>query len=173
MPDRIRGISKTSLWKAWKAIRKELKKSSLRDVVDFLEYDIDPEVWIRRLLKQIQAGTYEPRTPVRYTVAKSLGFSRKMTLPAIPDLVLYRAIVDHLYRVAKRREHKHVYFEVSSLSKVRKQVIASAKQHMKTIGSIYALKSVSTFLAWLHYNQYRKYLIPHFPHIKNSIFMTF
>jgi hypothetical protein len=159
MPDRIRGISKTSLWKAWKAIRKELKRSSFRDVVDFLEYDIDPEVWIRRLLKQIQAGTYEPRTPVRYTVAKSLGFSRRMTLPAIPDLVLYRAIVDHLYRVAKKREHKHVYFEVSSLSKVRKQVIASANKHMKTIGSIYALKTVSTFLAWLHYNQYRKYLI--------------
>ena len=34
MPGSIPRISRTSLWKAWKAVRKELKNSSVRDVVD-------------------------------------------------------------------------------------------------------------------------------------------
>lgn len=148
MSGRIKGISRTSLWNAWKAIRKEVKNSSLRDVVDFLEYDIDPEIWIKRLMRQIQNGSYEPRTPIRYTLAKSKGLSRRMTLPSIPDLVLYRAIVDYLYKKARRKQHKHVYFEISFLSKIRKQAVASAKQQMKILGSTYGLKTVSTFLSF-------------------------
>ena len=48
-----------------------------------------------------------------------MGFSRTMTLPSIPDLVLYRSIVDYLYRKAKRREHSHVYFRRSVLQRVQ------------------------------------------------------
>jgi len=60
MPGPIPGISRTSLWGSWKIIRKELDNASIRDVVDFLDYDIEPDVWIRRLLRQIADGTYEP-----------------------------------------------------------------------------------------------------------------
>ncbi len=97
MPGSIVGISKTSLWKSWKAIRKELKHSSVRDVVDFLEYDVDPDVWINRPLFHISNGMYEPTAPQRFTLGKSTGLSRRMTFPSIPDLVLYRTIVDFLY----------------------------------------------------------------------------
>jgi len=157
--NRIRGISRTSLWNAWKQVRKLLRKSSLRDVTDFLEYDIDPDVWIQRLLKQIHDGTYEPRPPIRYTLGKSKGLSRRMTLPSIPDLVLYRTIADYLYSKAKGKEHKYVFFEVSELSRVKKNAVEMAQRQMKGMGSSYRLLSMSTFLAWLHYNQYRKYLI--------------
>ena len=92
MSDRIIGITRTSLWAAWKTIRKALRNVSVRDVVDFLEYDVDPDVWINRQLRQIRDGTYEPNSPTRFTLAKSKGFSRVMTLPAIHDLVLYRAL---------------------------------------------------------------------------------
>ena len=41
LPGLIRGITSTSLWKAWKAIRKDLKQASIRDVVDFLDFDVN------------------------------------------------------------------------------------------------------------------------------------
>ena len=82
LPGPIRGISRTSLWKSWKAVRKELKNSSIRDVVDFLDFDVNPDVWINRLLARISSGQYVPETPKRFTLGKSKGFSRTMTLPA-------------------------------------------------------------------------------------------
>ena len=71
MGDQITGISRTSLWKAWKEIRPQLKKSSVRDVVDFLEYDINPEVWIGRLLRHLEQGRYEPETPTRFCIGSA------------------------------------------------------------------------------------------------------
>ena len=70
-----------------------------------------PAVWIKRTLKRIAAGTYEPETPERFKAGKSLGFSRTITFPSIPDLVLYRAIADYLFHKAKGRQHRHVYFQ--------------------------------------------------------------
>lgn len=56
MPGHIVGVSKSSLWLAWKEIRAELRNSGVRDVIDFLDYDIEPNVWIGRLLRQISLG---------------------------------------------------------------------------------------------------------------------
>jgi hypothetical protein len=102
MPGAIPHVSRTSIWKTWKTVRKELKNSSIRDVVDFLDYDVNPDVWINRLVNSIKQGTYEPDLPRRFTLGKSKGFSRNMTLPAVPDLVLYRALVDCIFQRAKR-----------------------------------------------------------------------
>jgi hypothetical protein len=159
MAHQIRYITKTSLWTAWKAIRKQLHNSSVRDVVDHLEYDIDPNVWIQQLLEQIRRGTYEPSSPRRFTLAKSKGFSRRMTVPSIQDLVLYRAIVDYLYKGIKGHERKHVYFEQRTLSRVASKNVTAAQRHMSAIATEYPLRSYSRFLAWLKYDQYRKYLI--------------
>jgi hypothetical protein len=164
MPEQIKGIHRTALWKAWKAIRKELKHSSLRDVVDHVEYDIDPDVWINRLLRRIREGNYEPETPTRFLLGKSKGFSRRMTLPAIPDLVLYRAIVDHLYKKMRRFEHRHVYFE-RGITPSGKRVAKPARSKAgmwdvisEDVGE-YETVGKRTFRAWLAYDQYRKYLV--------------
>ena len=165
----IRRISHTSLWNAWKTIRKELRHASIRDVVDFLEYDIDPEVWINRLLDQVACGTYEPRPPLRFMVAKSKGFSRRMTMPAIPDLVLYRVIGSYLQGKLKKREHANVYYERSELNKAVNQAQEEARQEKGT-GRGFWGKALESWMdykshskgrqrAWLHYSQYRKYLI--------------
>jgi len=169
MKRRIVGISRTSLWNAWKAIRKELRHATVRDVVDYLEYDIDPNVWIDRLLRQIADGTYEPRPPMRFTVAKSRGFSRRMTMPAIPDLVLYRAIGSYLQSRLKKHEHAHVYYERAELNKAVQQAQNEAKQEEGSKrgfwGKIvefwmdYQSHSKRRQRAWLHYSQYRKHLI--------------
>ena len=154
----IKGVDKTSLWSAWKQVRRELKNSSLRDVVDYLEYDIEPEVWIGRLLKRIADGSYEPERPLRFTLGKGNGLSRTMSLPAIPDLVLYRAISEFIYSRAKHRQRTHVYFLRSQLSLAQRAAVNQARREWSGISVPYG-GSRRSILNWLAYEQYRKRLI--------------
>jgi hypothetical protein len=81
-----------------------------------------------------------------------------MTLPSIPDLVLYRAIVDFLYRKGKRREHRHVHFGRTVLQKVQAQAQQAALGQIQAAVT-YRLSSTASFLNWLRYDQYRKHLV--------------
>jgi hypothetical protein len=154
----IKGISKTSLWSTWKIIRAELRNASIRDVIDFVDYDVDPDIWIRRLLDQISSGRYEPAPPFRFTIGKSNGFSRSMTQPTIPDLVLYRTIVDALYIKALKREHKHVYFKRERLQQAQNLAQQQAVQEL-ILAAQYRMTSQRSFYNWLRYAQYRKFLL--------------
>jgi len=154
----IRGISKSSLWGTWKVVRTEIRKASIRDVIDFVDYDIDPETWILRLLNQISSGLYEPSAPLRFTLGKSNGFSRTMTQPAIPDLVLYRTIVDALYLKAIKREHKHVYFKREHLQRAQNIAQRQAMQQISWAAQ-YRMTGQRSFYNWLRYTQYRKQLL--------------
>lgn len=80
-PHRGVGISKTSLWASWKEVRKRVRDASWRDIVDFAEFDIEPDKWIAQLLSELRSGRYQPQQPRRFPLAKSKGFSRWMTLP--------------------------------------------------------------------------------------------
>src|SRR5713226_7974406 len=126
----IPGITRTSLWESWKAVRQELRNASVRDVVDFLEYDVDPDKWINSVLNQIASGRFEPSALLRFTLGKSLGFCRTMTLPSVPDLVLYRAI-DCFYSKAKRKQHQHVYFRRKLIQTVRDRAQQEAADEIK------------------------------------------
>ena len=136
----------------------KLRHSSHRDIADHLEYDIDPEVWISRLLRQINTGMYEPSTPLRFSLAKSKGFSRQMTNAANSGPDLYRAIVDLLYKKARRLQKKHVYFSQATLSKVVLGAEEKARRKMAAAAMDYD-STQSAFLEWLKYDQYRKHLI--------------
>lgn len=157
----IVGISRSSLWNAWKEVRKHLKRAPQRDVLDYIEYDIDPDVWINRLLKRLKNGEYSPEKPERYPLAKSKGFNRIITVPAVPDLVLYRTIVDHLFRKARNKQHKHVYFSQSTLSKVVYQAGKDAWAEIEKYRDKgdYESASHSAFLEWMKFDQYRQLLI--------------
>ena len=151
---KIRGISRSSLWRAWKNIRKQLSQTSRRDITDYVEFDIEPDWWINRLLKEVNTGNYEPIAPYHFTLAKKMGFSRQMTFPHIPDIVLYRAVTDCLYRKAKHLEKDHVYFARNTLSK-RQKVIHDADAD----DSEYTSLSGNAFVKWLEFSQYRKRLL--------------
>ena len=43
-----------SLWRSWKEVRQRIRESSLRDVVDFVEFDVEPDKWIARLLADLK-----------------------------------------------------------------------------------------------------------------------
>jgi len=165
LPGRIRGISRTSLWTSWKAVRKELRQSTIRDVVDFLDYDVNPDVWINRLLARIASGEYEPETPKRFTLGKSKGFSRNMTLPAVPDLVLYKTIAEYVYSRSRGRRHKNVYFLRDDLSRAQKLAMDEAIGKMEQakdfeqVDGQYRFTGRRSFYNWLRFDQYRKHLI--------------
>lgn len=159
MPGPISGISKTSLWAAWKEVRAEVRNSTVRDIVDFLDYDIHPDVWIDRLLSQIAAGTYEPQTPFRFALAKSGGFKRRLTFPAIPDIVLYRAVANFVHGKAQRRQQPHVYYRRIDLQRAIQSAAQQARQKQAQFVSVYKFTSRRSFQNWREYEQYRKHLI--------------
>ncbi len=134
------------------------RHSSIRDVVDFLEYEIDPEVWIRRLLRQIAQGTYEPDSPTRFLLAKSSGFTRTMTMPSIPDLVLYRTLVDNFYQRLRRYEARHAYFERHAIEAAQQRAASEALEQMDPISSS-PPTTRQRYLAWLKFDEYRRHLI--------------
>lgn len=152
---RVQGITKQTLWAAWKNIRKQLSRAMSRDVTDFFEYDIDPDWWIKQLLSEVDSGRYEPSRAYRFSVAKKMGFSRRMTQPSVPDLVLYRAAVDHIYLKAKAKEKEHVYFAQNTLSKKIQQI----KKELAENEPGYSYLSGNAFVQWLKYDQYRKLLL--------------
>src|SRR5712692_4822441 len=159
MSGRIVGINRSSLWRAWKEIRSELRNNFVRDVVDFLDFDIEPEVWIKRLLRHIAGGAYEPHAPIRFSLAKSSGFKRTLTFPAIPDLVLYRAIADYVHERAKRQQQPHVYYLRSAVQRAAVAAVQAAEQMMQRLAADYRFTSKHSFLNWVNYTQYRKHLI--------------
>ena len=142
-------LTKTSLWQAWKDVRKLLRKSSRRDVTDYFEFDVDPDLWIKGLASDIRRGTYEPATPYRFSLAKSMGFSRRMTMPQIRDLVVYRAVINQILKHAGRSPGTHIHFARRAISKHKYSVEAVGYGHL--FGN--------SFEEWLKFNQYRRYLL--------------
>jgi hypothetical protein len=126
---------------------------------------VNPEIWIKRLLARIASGDYEPETPIRFTLGKSKGFSRTMTLPAVPDLVLYRTIVNYLYSCSRGRHHKHVYFLQDELTKAQQKALVEGKSRMAAASNFeevdgqYRFTGRRSFYNWLRFNQYRKHLM--------------
>ena len=153
----IREIDRSSLWNAWKAVRKQLSRASIRDVTDYIEFDIDPDSWIDRLLGDIENDGYQPGTPYRYTSAKTLGLSREMTFPRIPDLVLYRAMTKYIYERMRQHEEEHVYFARNTLAKKRKVLRQSGADDLSELA--YTFTSGSAYAMWLKFHQYRKQLL--------------
>jgi hypothetical protein len=163
----VRAITRNALWAAWKETRKLVRQHLLRDVVDYLEYDVDPDIWINRLIRDVRSGRYEPEAPRRIRVAKSKGLSRTLTIAHVPDIVLYRALADRLYKRLKRYEHLHAYFERGRTPEPLKSAIASKRRpSMVTWESLlvddapYRMpESKRRFRAWLCFDQYRKYMV--------------
>ena len=159
MPERIAGVSKSSVWQSWKEVRTELKHATVRDVIDFLDYDIEPDVWMQRLLRIVAAGSYEPSMPMRFSLAKSGGFKRTLTIPGVPDLVLFRAIANFVHRKARRYQQKHVYYRRADLQQATQAAVEAAKKDRREFASLYRFTSAKSFQHWKEYEQYRKHLI--------------
>ena len=141
-------LTKSSLWAAWKDVRKLLRRASRRDITDYFEFDVAPDWWIKKTLDDIKSGKYEPSAPYRYSLAKNMGFSRRMTIPRIRDLVVYRAVTNEILRNMGRSPGKHIYFARST----------SPQSQTGTALTEYGTMSGKAFIEWMKFNQYRKRL---------------
>lgn len=159
MPGKIAGISKSSVWQSWKEVRTALRRATVRDVIDFLDFDIEPDVWMHRLLRYVEAGSYEPLTPIRFSLAKSGGFKRTLTIPAIPDIVSFRAIANFVHRKARRHQQPHVYYRRADLQQATQAAVEAAKKDWRKFAALYRFTSAKSFQNWKEYEQYRKHLI--------------
>ena len=93
---RIDGISKHTLWESWKNIRKQLSRTFLRDVADFVEYDVDPDWWIRDCSRRLRLGSTSRHCPPFHR-CKEDGIQPTNDSAEHSRLVIYRAVVDQLY----------------------------------------------------------------------------
>lgn len=88
-----------------------------------------------------------------------------MTLPGVPDLVLYRTIVEHIYARSRGRKHKNVYFLRDELSKAQIAALNAGLQKMEQaedfeeVDGQYRFTGRRSFYNWLRFDQYRKHLI--------------
>ncbi len=129
----------------WKAIRKGLKKSDARDCLDYLEFDLFAEERIKLLRKSIIGGSYVPAEPGTFELAKERGAFRVMTVLTAEDALVYRHLVDDIYRRAQRDEPSGVFF-------AQGQPTVPVGPEMKAyIGLDYE----DGWQLWIRYHQYR------------------
>ena len=114
---------------------------------------------MQRLLRHVESGSYEPLTPIRFSLAKSGGFKRTLTIPAVPDVVLFRAIANFVHRKAQRHQQPHVYYRRADLQQATEAAIEAAKRDIRKFAALYRFSSAKSFRNWREYEQYRKYLI--------------
>src|SRR6266566_32608 len=84
MAGQIIGVNKSSLWLAWKEIRAQLRNASVRDVIDFLDYDIEPNVWIERMLRHISSGGFRAKPSVSISTREVTQLQTDSHVPCHP-----------------------------------------------------------------------------------------
>jgi len=82
-----------------------------------------------------------------------------MTMPAPPDIVLFRAIANFVHRKARRHQQPHVYYRRSDLQQATEAAVRAAKKDVRKFASLYRFTSAKSFRNWKEYEQYRKHLI--------------
>ncbi|MBK9617596.1 MAG: hypothetical protein IPO31_00250 [Candidatus Obscuribacter sp.] len=134
--------------RTWKAIRDGLKKADARDCLDYLEFDLLAEQRIRELRLRIINGTYIPKEPGKFELAKSRGAYRVMSVLTAEDALVFRHLVDHIYRLAQRNEPVGVFF-------AQGQPTLPKGPNLKSLDGIELGDYDSGWALWLRYQQYR------------------
>jgi len=137
-------FQQAKLRKTWNAVRKELRYSTYRDSIDWLDWVIQIDNTLSDIRKDILDGKYQPLPPTRYELGKSKGSFRYMTTPNVKDGLVYRHLSDEVLRLATPNSIKGAYF---------------SRRHTATpVGSFGVSGDVTYdhfFEVWLRYNEYR------------------
>ncbi len=142
-------FGESALLRTWSEIRQDIKTLNARDCLDYLEYEVDIRLRVTDLRKRLKNGTYEPRKPAVFELAKSKGAYRSMAMLHIEDALVYRTIADEIYRRARTYEVKGSYFT----RKHKAQPVGPKQGQLLLVRSNDFYKSVMRL--WLRYHQYR------------------
>jgi hypothetical protein len=137
-------VSLKNLRQAWTSIRKEAKKHRVRDPIDCLDWANTIEATLAQIREHLLSGEYTPSPPTRYTLAKSKGAFRVMTIPNIKDALVYRLICNWAYELALPAKVPGAFF--------------SRRHKTSPVGETFNLEddpSLRFFDVWLRYHEYR------------------
>lgn len=137
-------FSTGQLRKTWVKLRKELRKMTARDVVDWADWANTIESSLDLIIREIINGTYRPSSFTRFEAGKSKGAYRVLTLLNIKDELIYRHICDFAYQRALPDEVKGAYFSM------RHAATPIGRTFLPDQDPYYRF-----FQIWLHYNEYR------------------
>jgi hypothetical protein len=137
-------FSLSRLRRTWSTVRRELRQVSMRDAVDWIDWVHTIESSLTNLLDEVRRGSYQPCSPTRYELAKSMGSFRSMTFPNIRDTLIYRHISDEILARATPHKVKGAFF--------------SRRFSATPIGPRFELGAYDDsrfFEIWLRYQEYR------------------
>jgi hypothetical protein len=134
--------------RTWKAIKEGLKKADARDCLDYLEFDLLAEEQIKLIRKSVISGSYAPSTAGAFQLAKSQGAYRVMSILTAQDALIFRHLVDSIYRVAQVNEPVGAFFAQS-------QPTVPIGPQLRTVKGLGSDFYESAWTLWINYHQYR------------------
>lgn len=132
----------------WKAIREGLKRAEARDSLDYLEFDLLADQKIKTLRAEVISGSYIPSEPGAFELAKERGAYRVMSILTAEDALIFRHLVDDIYRHAQKDEPPGVFF-------AQGQPTVPVGPELKSLVGTTADFYESGWHLWIRYHQYR------------------
>ncbi len=106
-------VNHSSLVSTWKKkTHTDFRNFFLTDLVDYLDVNISINDVCARIVSKIKAGEYSVSGTKRYTVEKSKGLCRQMTLPSVADALTLQCLADVFWKEIKSKSpSKNAFFE--------------------------------------------------------------
>ena len=133
-----------ALRRTWKVLRKELRQTTVRDVVDWVDWSVSVEASLEQIHRDVLEGRYQPAAFTRMESGKSRGAYRVLTALNVKDALVYRHLCDAALNLALPKKVKGAFY---------------SRRHSRTpVGDTFSLEQDAYerfYPVWLRYNEYR------------------
>lgn len=146
-------FSRDNLRKTWRALRRELRRTVARDVIDWTDWALTIESSLDLIRDQVLDGEYEPRPATRIEVGKSRGAYRVVTALNVRDALVFRVVCDRALELAVPSQVAGAYFSRRFSATPVGRLLGEPPDPSETFFSI-----------WLRYNEYRSRTLLNVPY---------
>src|SRR3990167_7666189 len=112
MSQKVENLSRESLEKTFKRLRKNTKNFSsliVRDPLDFLDYEVNLDSNLTSIINEINRNNYHPQKPYLHLSAKTKGINRPTVVFDVKDALIYRFCIEQIEdELIKKTRQKHV-----------------------------------------------------------------
>lgn len=112
MSQEVENLSRESLEKTFKRLRKDTKNFSsliVRDPLDFLDFEVNLGSNLTSIINEINRNNYHPQKPYLHLSAKSKGINRPTVVFDVKDALIYRFCIEQIEdELIKKTRQKHV-----------------------------------------------------------------
>lgn len=137
-------FSRDNLRKTWSSLRRELRQTVARDVIDWTDWALTIEGSLDAIRDDVLSGDYAPRPATRFETGKSKGAFRTITALNVRDALVFRVVCDRALELAVPRQVPGAYFSRRFSATPIGRLVGDRPDPYESFFSI-----------WLRYNQYR------------------